>query len=110
MNPGTRADRRTPVLSTAEAELTAESQVTFARSGETASWDPACESILGFAERQGLNLALSRRSGIRHAYMCELTLSELTEVEFLDEPLDEPDPDHILICCSRPTSKLAIDV
>ncbi len=26
------------------------------------------------------------------------------------EPLDEPDPGHVLICCSRPTSNLVIEV
>ena len=92
---------------TAEAELTGGTQVTFARSGVTASWDPACESILDLAERRGLNLAYSCRSGICHTCMCELTEGE---VEYLDEPLDEPDPGHILICCSRPTSNLVIEV
>ena len=92
---------------TAEAELIGGAQVTFARSGVTASWDAACESILDLAERQGLNLAYSCRSGICHTCMCELTEGE---VEYLDEPLDEPDPGHILICCSRPTSNLVIEV
>ncbi len=32
------------------------------------------------------------------------------EVENLDEPLDEPDPGHLLICCFRPTSNLVIEV
>ncbi len=82
--------------------------MTFARSGVTASCDPACESILDSAERQGLNLAYSCRSGICHTCMCELTAGE---VEYLDEPLDKPDPDrHILICCSRPRSNLVIEV
>ena len=79
---------------TAEAELTGGTQVTFARSGLTASWDPACESILDLAERQGLNLPYSCRSGICHTCICELTEGE---VEYLDEPLDEPDPGYVLI-------------
>ncbi len=70
--------------------------------------DPTCESILDLAERQGLNPAYSCRSGICHTCICELTEGE---VEYLDEPLDKPDPDrHILICCSLPTSNLAIEV
>ncbi|MCH7777941.1 MAG: MOSC domain-containing protein [Gemmatimonadetes bacterium] len=92
---------------TAEAELTGGTQVTFARSGVTASWDPACESILELAERQGLNLAYSCRSGICHTCMCELTEGE---VEYLDEPLDEPDPGYVLICCSMPKTNLVLDV
>ena len=92
---------------TAEAELTGGTQVTFARSGVTASWDPACESILDLAERQGLNLAYSCRSGICHTCMCELTEGE---VEYLDEPLDEPDPGYVLICCSMPKTNLVLEV
>ena len=92
---------------TAEAELTGGTQVTFARSGVTAGWDPACESILDLAERHGLNLAYSCRSGICHTCMCELTEGE---VEYLDEPLDEPDPGHVLICCSLPKTNLVLEV
>ena len=92
---------------TAEAELTGGTQVTFARSGVTASWDPACESILDLAERQGLNLAYSCRSGICHTCMCELTEGE---VEYLDEPLDEPDAGYVLICCSTPKTNLVLEV
>ena len=92
---------------TAEAELTGGTQVTFARSGVTASWDPACESILDLAERQGLNPAYSCRSGICHTCICELTEGE---VEYLDEPLDEPDPGYVLICCSMPKTNLVLDI
>ncbi len=94
-------------MPSAEAELTVGTQVTFARSGVTAAWDPACESILDLAERQGLNPPYSCRSGICHSCMCELTEGE---VEYLDEPLDEPEPGQILICCSRPASNLVIEV
>ena len=91
---------------TAEAELTGGAQVTFARSGVTASWDPACESILDLAERQGLNLAYSCRSGICHTCMCELTEGE---VEYLDDPLDPPGPGRVLICCSTPKTNLVLE-
>ena len=92
---------------TVEAELAGGTQVTFARSGVTAVWDPACESILDLAEQQGLRPAYSCRSGICHTCMCELTEGE---VEYPEEPLDKPDPGHILICCSRPKSNLVIEV
>ena len=88
---------------TAEAELTGGTQVTFARSGVTASWDPACESILDLAERPGLNLAYSCRSGICHTCMCELTEGEV-------EYLDEPDAGYVLICCSTPKTNLVLEV
>lgn len=94
-------------MPTAEEELAGGIQVTFARSGVTAAWDPACESILDLAERQGLSPDYSCRSGI-----CQTCMSELVEgeVEYLEDPLDEPDQGCVLICCSRPKTSLVIEV
>ena len=97
----------TAKVPTAETELAGGIQVTFARSGVTASWNPACESILDLAEQQGLNPDYSCRSGICHTCMCELVEGE---VEYLEDPLDEPDPGCVLICCSRPKTSLVIEV
>jgi ferredoxin-NADP reductase/MOSC domain-containing protein YiiM/predicted pyridoxine 5'-phosphate oxidase superfamily flavin-nucleotide-binding protein len=91
----------------AEAELTAGIQVTFARSGVTADWDPACESILDLAEQHGLNPDYSCRSGICQTCMCALVEGD---VEYLEDPLDEPDPGCVLICCSRPKTSLVIEL
>ena len=92
---------------TAEEELAGEPQVTFARSGVTVTWDPACESILDLAERHGLSPAFSCRSGICNTCKCALIDGE---VEYLEEPLDTPDAGSVLICCSRPRSPLVIEV
>ena len=92
---------------TAQSELAGGIQVTFARSGVTAGWNPACESILDLAELQGLNPDYSCRSGICHTCMCALVEGE---VEYFEEPLAEPDPGCVLICCSRPKTSLVVDV
>ena len=92
---------------TADTELVGGIQVTFARSGVTAGWDPACETILDLAERHGLNPDYSCRSGICHTCLCEVVEGE---VEYLEEPLDEPDPGQVLICCSRPKTSLVLEV
>ncbi len=92
---------------TAETELAGGIQVTFARSGVTAAWDAACESILDLAERQGLTPDYSCRSGICHTCMCAVVEGE---VEYLEEPLDEPEPGCVLICCSRPKTSLVIEL
>ena len=91
----------------AEEELVGGIQVAFARSGLTVGWDPACDSILDLAESQGLNPDYSCRSGI-----CNTCISQLTEgeVEYLEEPLDEPDRGHVLICCARPKTSLVIEI
>ena len=91
----------------AEAELVGGIQVAFARSGLTVDWDSACDSILDLAERQGLNPDYSCRSGI-----CNTCITELTEgeVEYLEEPLEEPAPGQVLICCARPKTSLVIEL
>ena len=94
-------------LPTAEAELTSGAQVTFARSGVTASWDPACESILDLAERQGLSPAYSCRSGNCHTCVCDLTEGD---VEYPDEPLDPPGSGQVLICSATPKTDIVLDV
>ncbi len=93
--------------SAGEEELTGEIQVDFARSGVTAAWDPACETILDLAEKHGLSPDYSCRSGICHTCICKLVEGE---IEYLEEPLDPPDPGHVLICCSKPKSRLVIEV
>jgi ferredoxin len=95
------------VARTGEEELTGEIQVNFARSGVTATWDPACETILDLAEKHGLSPDYSCRSGICHTCICKLVEGE---IEYLEEPLDLPDPGHVLICCSKPKSRLVIEV
>jgi ferredoxin len=95
------------VARTGEEELAGEIQVDFARSGVTATWDPACETILDLAEQHGLSPDYSCRSGICHTCICKLVEGE---IEYLEEPLDPPDPGHVLICCSKPKSRLVIEV
>ena len=92
--------------STADSELVGGAEVRFARSGVTAVWDPACESILDLAERQGLSPSYSCRSGICHTCMCEITEGE---VEYADEPLDPPEPGSVLICCATPKTNLVLE-
>ncbi len=100
--PHGQAPVRTP-----SEELGGECEVTFARSGVTATWNPECETILDLAEHQGLSPPYSCRSGICRTCMCELVEGE---VDYLEEPLHAPDPGAVLICVSRPKTKLVLDV
>jgi ferredoxin-NADP reductase/MOSC domain-containing protein YiiM/predicted pyridoxine 5'-phosphate oxidase superfamily flavin-nucleotide-binding protein len=88
-------------------ELGGECEVAFARSGITAAWDPACETILDLAEHHGLSPPYSCRSGICRTCMCELVEGE---VKYLEEPLNAPDPGCVLICVSRPKTKIVVDI
>ena len=81
--------------------------VTFVRSGVSANWHPSFGSILEMAEGQGLDPDYSCRSGICGTCVCKLIEGE---VEYFEEPLEEPDPGHILICCSRPKGDIVIEL
>ena len=94
-------------IRSAQDELSGECEVTFARSGVTAPWDPNCETILDLAEHQGLSPPYSCRSGICRTCMCKLVEGE---VEYLEEPLSAPDPGCVLLCVSRPKTKLVVEV
>jgi len=92
---------------TAAAQDDEKFEVSFAKSGLTAMWDPSSETILDFAEAQGLRPDFSCRTGICHTCMSRLIEGE---VEYVTEPLDMPDPGCVLICCSRPRSNIVVDV
>ena len=63
-------------------------------------WNPSFESLLDLAEANGLSPDYnSCRSGICQTCACPL---EEGEVDYVQEPLDPPDPGTVLICCSRP--------
>jgi ferredoxin-NADP reductase len=81
--------------------------VEFRKSGRTAAWNPAAESLLAFAEDQGLSPEFSCRAGI-----CGTCRSRLVsgEVAYFEEPLDEPPPGEILLCCSKPRGSVVIDL
>jgi len=81
--------------------------VTFSRAGLTVPWDTSAHSLLEFAEAQGLEPAFSCRAGVCSTCMTRLTEGE---VAYFEEPLDDPDDGHILICCSRPVRSVVLDL
>ncbi len=103
LKEGAEAMSKGAAVSKSQAEI----EVSFAKSGLTARWDPTLESILDLAEAQGLRPDFSCRTGICHT--CSSKLIE-GEVEYFTEPLDMPDPGCVLICCSKPKTNLVIEV
>ena len=81
--------------------------VTFLRSGKTVDWDPTAESLLDFAEKQGLTPPFSCRAGV-----CNTCLSVLVrgKVEYSEPPLMEPSSGEVLLCCSKPLESVEIDI
>ena len=103
LTDGVEAAREPAAISDSGVEL----ELSFVKSGLTAKWDPSFETILEFAEAQGLRPDFSCRTGICHTCMSKLVEGE---VEYVTEPLDMPDPGCVLICSSRPKTSVVIDV
>ena len=82
--------------------------VSFARSGITAHWKAsAYQSILELAEACDIKVRWSCRSGVCHS--CESGLVS-GAVSYGPEPLDKPADGNVLVCCSRPTGDIVIDL
>ncbi|MFH5776399.1 2Fe-2S iron-sulfur cluster-binding protein [Paracoccus sp. NGMCC 1.201697] len=82
-------------------------EVVFARSGVTLPWTDAVGSILELAEGAGLDPDFSCREGICSTCRCGIAEGE---VEYFSDPLDPPPSGQVLICCSRPTGRVVLDL
>lgn len=100
----------TPIRPTADtAPMPAAGAITiaFRKSGIVAEWDANAQSLLSFAEDQGLTPDFSCRAGI-----CSTCKSQLVsgDVTYFEEPLEDLEPGEVLLCCSRPTSAIVLDI
>ena len=81
--------------------------VSFTRNGLTVPWDGRFANLLEFAEACDVPVRWSCRTGVCH--MCESGLID-GEISYAPEPLDRPAEGNILICCSRPLSRIELDL
>ncbi len=82
-------------------------RVSFARSGLTIRWDPACRSLLELAEACDVPVRWSCRTGVCHT--CETGLIS-GSVTYLPEPIEPPASGNVLTCCSTPSQDLDLDL
>jgi ferredoxin-NADP reductase/MOSC domain-containing protein YiiM len=82
-------------------------QISFARSGLTVRWDSRFASLLEFAEACDVPVKWSCRTGVCHTCECGLIGGA---VDYQPAPLDAPAEGNLLICCSRPTSDVEVDL
>jgi ferredoxin-NADP reductase/MOSC domain-containing protein YiiM/ferredoxin len=81
--------------------------VTFSRSNLTLPWDPSYGNLLEFAEACDVPVSFGCRIGVCH--YCETGL--LTgEVSYATAPLEPPDGEHVLLCCSQPTGEVTLEL
>ena len=81
--------------------------VEFRKSGITAAWNDAAQSLLSFAEDHGLKPDFSCRAGI-----CGTCTSKIVsgDVTYFEDPLEELAPGELLLCCSRPKTPVVLDL
>jgi ferredoxin-NADP reductase len=76
------------------------------KSGAEFKWEEGSQSILSFLEAQGLEPEFSCRAGV--CGTCVQTLVS-GDVAYVEEPLEEPQPGKILLCCSKPKTSIVLD-
>jgi ferredoxin-NADP reductase/MOSC domain-containing protein YiiM len=81
--------------------------VSFARSGITAAWDPKFASLLELAEACDVPVRWSCRTGVCHTCMTGLISGSIS---YNPEPLENPAPGNLLICCSQPNAVVTLDL
>ena len=82
--------------------------VSFARSGIAAHWNASgYHSILELAEACNVPVRWSCRTGVCHSCECGLISGD---VAYGPAPLDDPARGNLLVCCSRPTTDIVIDL
>jgi ferredoxin-NADP reductase/MOSC domain-containing protein YiiM len=82
-------------------------EVAFSRSALTIAWDERYGSLLELAEACDVPADWSCRTGACHR--CESGLVD-GAVTYEPEPLDEPAPGQVLLCCARPQGPVTIDL
>lgn len=82
--------------------------VSFARSGGiTAPWSTKFASLLELAEACDVPVRWSCRTGVCHTCMTGLVAGSIA---YDPEPLERPAPGNVLICCSRPSADVTLDL
>jgi ferredoxin-NADP reductase/MOSC domain-containing protein YiiM len=82
-------------------------QISFTRSGLTVAWDPRFPNLLELAEACDIPVQWSCRAGVCHTCECALIGGS---VEYQPEPLEPPAVGDVLICCSKPTGDVQLDL
>jgi ferredoxin len=82
--------------------------VSFARSGIAAHWNASrYQSILELAEACDVPVRWACRTGVCHNCESGLVSGAIT---YDPEPLDKPADGNLLICCSRPSDDVVVDL
>jgi ferredoxin-NADP reductase/MOSC domain-containing protein YiiM len=106
ITPGIARSSRPPVHAPA-GQPGVGPKISFTRSGLTVPWDSRFSSLLEFAEACNVPVQWSCRTGVCHT--CECALIGGT-VHYEPDPLEPPAAGNVLICCSRPSGDVDVDL
>ncbi|QFZ78315.1 MOSC domain-containing protein [Streptomyces fagopyri] len=81
--------------------------VTFARSGISTAWSPERASLLDLAEACDVPTRWSCRTGVCHTCVTPVVSGDIA---YTVPPLEPPEAGTALICCSRPTTEVVLDL
>ncbi|MFE6174614.1 MOSC domain-containing protein [Streptomyces sp. NPDC056464] len=81
--------------------------ITFTRSGITTPWSPAHPSLLDLAEACDIPTRWSCRTGVCHTCITHLVAGDIS---YTTPPLELPEAGTILVCCSKPTTEVVLDL
>jgi ferredoxin-NADP reductase/MOSC domain-containing protein YiiM len=81
--------------------------VSFGRSNLSVRWDPSFGSLLDLAEACDVPSSFGCRTGVCHNCAAGLVGGE---VSYRPEPLDQPAPGQVLVCCAQPATDLWLDL
>ena len=90
----------------AEAPAGADIEVSFSRAGKTLKWDTEAESLLDFAEDNGIVIDAGCRAG--NCGTC-ITAIKSGEVTYINEPGEPPEAGSCLTCIAVPKANLTLD-
>jgi ferredoxin-NADP reductase/MOSC domain-containing protein YiiM len=82
-------------------------RISFTRSGLSVPWDRRFLSLLELAEACDVPVKWSCRTGVCHSCECALIGGA---VAYQPDPLEPPAEGNVLICCSKPSSDIEIDL
>jgi ferredoxin len=81
--------------------------VTFSRSNVSVPWDPSYGNLLELAEACDVPVSFGCRTGVCH--YCETGILS-GAADYVIEPLEEPGDGRVLMCCTRPSTELTLDL
>ena len=81
--------------------------ISFARSGLSVEWDARFQNLLELCEACDVPVRWSCRTGVCHSCVVALIGGS---VAYEPQPLDAPASGNLLICCSRPSADVVIDL